>query len=55
MFSSLKGPLAALAAAVLAGCGGGSADTAPRTSVTTVKVFGDSLADSGTFGIKFTV
>lgn len=49
--------LAAISCAVvLAGCGGGgSADTAPKTSVTAVKVFGDSIADSGTFGYKFTL
>jgi len=48
--------LAALASSlILAGCGGGSADTAPRVTVKSLKVIGDSLADSGTFGIKFTV
>ena len=49
--------LVALAAGlVLAACGGGGADTTPAdTGVKSVKVFGDSLADSGTFGIKFTV
>jgi phospholipase/lecithinase/hemolysin len=42
---------AALAvAALVAACGGG--ENAPITSV---KVMGDSLADSGTFGLKFTV
>lgn len=35
-------------AALLAGCGGGSETTA-------VRVVGDSLADNGTFGFKFTV
>ncbi|TSE21033.1 hypothetical protein Talka_00697 [Tepidimonas alkaliphilus] len=41
--------LAAIAvAAVLTACGGGS-------DVTAVKVAGDSLADAGTFGFKFTV
>ncbi|MBL8286414.1 MAG: phospholipase [Rubrivivax sp.] len=44
-------PLAAAAALlVLAACGGGGADTAPRDSVSRVVVFGDSLADVGTFG-----
>lgn len=47
----------AAAALVLAACGGGGDDPAnpssPRT--TSVKVVGDSLSDSGTFGIKFTV
>lgn len=48
--------LALTSALLVAGCGGGgSADTTPRTRITAVKVFGDSLADSGTFGIKFTV
>jgi len=42
---------AALAvAALVAACGGG--ENAPITSV---KVMGDSLSDSGTFGLKFTV
>ena len=39
----------------LAACGGGGSDTAPVAAVTSVKVMGDSLADSGTFGFKFTV
>ncbi|AVP56752.1 SGNH/GDSL hydrolase family protein [Pulveribacter suum] len=46
---------AAAAATLLAACGGGGADTTPAAPVTSVKVAGDSLADSGTFGIKFTV
>ncbi|WP_024538379.1 SGNH/GDSL hydrolase family protein [Comamonas badia] len=41
---------AAAAAILLAACGGGSIDI-----VHPVKVAGDSLADSGTFGYKFTV
>ena len=45
----------AITAALLVACGGGGSDTAPRASVTSVKVVGDSLADVGTFGIKFTV
>jgi len=42
---------AALGAALLvAACGGGGdGDQAPRISITSVKVMGDSLADSGTF------
>lgn len=41
---------------MLAGCGGGgSANTTPAVSITSVKVFGDSLQDSGTYGFKFTV
>ena len=45
----------AVSAAVLAACGGCGADSAPAAAVTAVKVMGDSLADSGTFGLKFTV
>ena len=42
--------LAALATALLvAACGGGD------PAISSVKVMGDSLADSGTFGLKFTV
>lgn len=48
---------AAAAALLLVACGGGGDDgpdpQRPRTS--SVKVVGDSLNDSGTFGIKFTV
>jgi phospholipase/lecithinase/hemolysin len=52
----MKWPLAALLCAALAACGGSDGgDTSTRAQVTAVKVFGDSLADSGTFGIKFTV
>jgi len=47
--------LAVVAAAALSACGGGGADTTPAAKVTSVKVAGDSLADSGTFGFKFTV
>lgn len=48
--------LASLAlAAALTACGGGGADTTPRANVTSLKVMGDSLADVGTFGIKFTI
>jgi len=49
-------PYASVAlAALLASCGGGGADTTPAVAITSVKVMGDSLADSGTFGFKFTV
>src|SRR5213592_3466436 len=50
-------PFASVAlAALLASCGGSDgADTAPSAAITSVKVMGDSLADSGTFGFKFTV
>ena len=47
--------LLAVAAAVLSACGGGGSDTTPVAPITGVKVMGDSLADSGTFGFKFTV
>lgn len=47
--------LATAATVLLAACGGGGADTTPATSVSRVKVMGDSLADVGTFGLKFTV
>lgn len=43
------------AAALLAGCGGGGGDSGPLEPVRGIKVVGDSLADSGTFGYKFTV
>ena len=43
--------LAAITAAVLTACGGGSDDD----RYSSVKVAGDSLADSGSFGYKFTV
>jgi len=44
-----------VAALLLAACGGGGSDTTPRANITSVKVMGDSLADVGTFGFKFTV
>lgn len=50
---SMKWKLALLttaAAAFLVGCGGGGADkTSQRAGITSVKVMGDSLADSGVF------
>ena len=49
------GCLAVALAALLAACGGGGSDTTTRANITAVKVMGDSLADVGTFGIKFTV
>jgi phospholipase/lecithinase/hemolysin len=59
MKSNPQGPrwalAAAFSAALIAGCGGGGGDTTPRAQVSAVKVFGDSLADVGTFGYKFTV
>ena len=49
--------VAASCAVVLAGCGGASdgSDTTPKTIAPSVKVFGDSIMDSGTFGYKFTI
>ncbi|MBN8488894.1 MAG: SGNH/GDSL hydrolase family protein [Burkholderiales bacterium] len=48
--------LASLAlASLLAACGGGGSDTSTRAEITAVKVMGDSLADVGTFGLKFTI
>ncbi len=49
--------VALLGGLLLAGCGGGgsSADTTPKVAISSVKVFGDSLQDSGTFGFKATV
>ena len=44
----------AAAAVLIAACGGGSA-AGPKTSISRVVVAGDSLADVGTFGMKFTV
>lgn len=45
-----------IGSAMMAGCGGGAtADTTPKVAISSVKVFGDSLQDSGTFGFKFTV
>ncbi|HMZ00218.1 MAG TPA: SGNH/GDSL hydrolase family protein [Burkholderiaceae bacterium] len=52
---SLASVVAAAVAALVAACGGGGSDTGTSTQITSVKVFGDSLADSGTFGTKFTV
>ncbi|MFG6485616.1 SGNH/GDSL hydrolase family protein [Roseateles sp. BYS78W] len=47
---------ALLSGLLVSGCGGGAtADTTPKVSISSVKVFGDSLQDSGTFGYKFTV
>lgn len=49
-----KAALSALfAACLLVACGG--SDPEPMTKVTAVKVVGDSLSDSGTYGFKFTV
>lgn len=47
--------LTAVAAVVLAACGGGGSDVTPAAHITSVKVVGDSIADVGAFGFKFTV
>ena len=48
--------VALLGSLLVAGCGGGAtADTTPAVKISSVKVFGDSIQDSGTFGYKFTV
>lgn len=52
------GLTAAMAAMMLAACGGGGSSSSASNSgaqTTSVKVVGDSLNDSGTFGFKFTV
>jgi phospholipase/lecithinase/hemolysin len=43
------------AALVLVACGGGGDAAGPKTQINRVVVAGDSLADVGTFGFKFTV
>ena len=55
---TFKYVLCALGAALaLAGCGGGSSSGSANVSlrVNNVKVIGDSIADSGTFGLKFSM
>ncbi len=42
-------------ACLLAACGGGGDQAAPKASISKVYVMGDSIADVGTFGFKFTV
>ena len=46
---------AVASAALLTACGGGGNNGETKASITSVKVVGASLADSGTFGYKFTV
>jgi outer membrane lipase/esterase len=56
MKHTLRIVAASLLALGLASCGGGGGSkNSNPTGVTSVRVFGDSIADSGTFGIKFTV
>ena len=48
--------VATVTSVLLAGCGGGGGDGTPTSTeagITTVKVVGDSLNDSGVFGVKF--
>jgi outer membrane lipase/esterase len=52
--SALAANLVATLALVLVGCGGNDS-LPPKASINKVYVIGDSLADAGTFGIKFTV
>jgi outer membrane lipase/esterase len=47
--------LAVLTVLGLSGCGGGNEALPPKASISKVYVMGDSLADVGTFGYKFTV
>ena len=47
--------LALLTAWGLSGCGGSNDPVPPKASINKVYVMGDSLADVGTFGFKFTV
>jgi phospholipase/lecithinase/hemolysin len=52
----MRSGLAALAVAVVvAACGGGGDAAGPKVAISRVVVAGDSLADAGTFGAKFTV
>jgi phospholipase/lecithinase/hemolysin len=46
---------ACAAPAILSACGGGGDAAGPRVAINRVVVAGDSLADVGTFGFKFTV
>lgn len=55
MIRRIQFALSAVLVAALAACGGGGSETAPLTSVTTLRVMGDSLADVGTYGFKFTI
>jgi len=53
---SVVAALSLASMAVLTACGGGnSGESQPSKTSTTVRVYGDSLADSGTFGFKATV
>ena len=50
-----SGVIAMASALMLAACGGGSGSGSGSPEFRSVVVFGDSLADVGTFGFKFTV
>lgn len=50
MRTHMRWAASGLLLALLAACGGGGSDSTPKQSVGAVKVFGDSLADVGTFG-----
>lgn len=52
---SLFGSSIAAVALFTTACGGGGSDTTPAVQPASITVMGDSLADSGTFGYKFTV
>ncbi|HUR87665.1 MAG TPA: SGNH/GDSL hydrolase family protein [Ramlibacter sp.] len=45
----------AITAALVVACGGGGDAAPPKTAISRVIIAGDSLADAGTFGAKFTV
>lgn len=47
--------IASVLVVTLGGCGGGGSDTTPAVKIGALTSIGDSLADSGTFGFKFTV
>lgn len=56
MMKFLRYAAAAALVSLLAACGGGGgSNVSTNSSASSVRVFGDSLADSGAFGIRFTV
>jgi len=54
-FSRWSAACSAAGALALTACGGGGADTTPAVTIRSLTSIGDSLADSGTFGFRFTV